>query len=518
MVTPLNTNSLPHHVLFPLSIDNVKNHNHSPFKIKPRKLVLPEAENDDTGKENKQTVNGKTIQKANIHYNKQKQSKPLIVYEDSPTTAQIEKILVSNSKVKQKSVRTLRSKKTSQKEASSRHRVSEYESLSKVCQALEFRIDSPDSCFKTHQSSIKNRKQGLSSANNKKAVTPNLVNEEGVNLTYLGLQGLDVSISDIDNEVFQTSETLLASKQAGTLNRKASTSEIFCDMHVPVLKSCRQLRTYSRQNSKSQFIDKNRTSQEAVSEGIINRVKVDGPMNNENTVTAGKETCSSDKGSEITFPDSSLTARKTKGRGKSVCSYASVSVSSKSSLQENSNETLIKDMENLVLDPDKVSLSSGNDISKNSTKEEGYKKNMKGPQFLFTPSRKNVRKVHDETIALSSSPDEHLDSAGQTNKQSKKNKGNEWKKKVIISSSASEDETSSKLEADINSEEAAALPRIKSKKVVSTSKMRQLPLKQLETDINSEEEAVALPRIKSKKVVSASKRRRLPLRHHFILN
>jgi hypothetical protein len=416
-------------------------------------------------------VNGKSFQKTKIHAHKQKQSKPLIVYEDSPTTAQTEKLQVRNSRVKQKSVRTLRSK-TSQKETSSRHQVSEYESLSKVCQAIEFRIDSPDSCSKIHQSFIKNRKQGNSSANNIKAVTPNVVNDEGVNLTNLGLQGLDISISGIVNEVFETSETVPASKQAGTLNRKASASQIFNDMHAPVLKASRQLRTYSRQNSKAQFSDKNKTSQEET----INRVKDDACMDNEKAVTAGKQTRPSNKGKEKTSPSSSLTARKTKGRGKSVCSHETMSVSSKPALQGNSNEALIKDMENLVLDSEKIKLSNGNDARKNST-EGKYKKTKKGPQFLFTPSRKNYRKECDETI-VSSSSDEHLDTyARQTNEQSKKNKGNEWKKKMIPSSSASEDETSSKLETGINSEEETTLPRIKSKKVVSTSKKRQLPLR-----------------------------------------
>jgi hypothetical protein len=421
MKTPLSTISLAHHVLPPLSVSNVKNHHKSPFKIKLRKLILPETENDESLKENKQAVNGKSIQKTTKdHAHKQKHSKAVLFYEDSPTTVQTENLPVSNSRVKQKSVRTLRSK-TSEKEISSRHGVSEYESLTKVCQALEFRIDSPDSCSKICQSSVKNRKQH-SSAKNIKVVTPNLINNEGVNFT---------------------------------------------------------IRTYSRQNSKPQFSDKNKASQEVVNEDeTVNRVRDDASMGNGKTRTAGKQACSSNEGLEKTSSKSSQIARKTKGRGKSVSSYIPTSVASESSLQGNSNEALITDMENLVLDSEKIKLSDGNDARKNSTKGKGYEETKKGPQFLFTPSRINTRKEHDETIVPSSSPDEHVDAyARQTNVQLKKNKKSERKKKVIPSSSSSEDETSSKLERDINSEEEAALPRIMSRKAVSTSKKRNLPLR-----------------------------------------
>ncbi|KDR18757.1 hypothetical protein L798_06435 [Zootermopsis nevadensis] len=470
--TPLNTNSLPHHALLPLSISNVKNHHRSPYKIKLRKLVLPETKNDDSRKGNKQTVNRKSIQEKKNYALKQEQLKPLIVYEDSPIVAKTKKPPVSKSRVKQNSVRTLRSK-TSQKETSTRHRVSEYESLNKVCQALEFTNDSPVRFSKIHQSSIKNRKKGDSSVNNVKGVTPNVTNDEGINLAHLGLQGLDVSLSDSDNEVFGISETVPALKQTGALNGKASTSEIFSDVDAPVLKASRPLRSYSKQNSKAQFTDKNKTSQEAVSEEErINSMKDISPVDNEKTIVARKQPCTSKKGVENIFPDSALTVRKTRGRGKSSSRYASSSVSSKISLKGNVNQALITDMENLVLD----SENNSNDARKSSTKGKGYKGTKKGSQVLFTPSRKNSKKEHDLTIVSSSSLDELFDTyERQTNRQSK-DKGYECKKKVIVSS-ASEDETSSKFETGISSDEEATLSRIKAKNVLSSTKKRRLPMR-----------------------------------------
>lgn len=374
----------------------------------------------------------------------------------------------------QKSSRTLRSK-TSQKETHSRHRVSEHESLSSVCQVLEFKIDSPGNSSKIHQVSV-NRKQENTSVRNKKTLTPNVIVDEETDFTYLGLQGLDISISDFNNEVFETRESLPASEQAGQLNRRPSTSENSCNMHAPELKAPRSLRTYSRQNNKAQLKDKSQTSQEVLNkEAVVNRPKNDDSMSEKNAKTAGKQACSSKKGVKKMSSDSSQVARKTRGRGKSDGSYASTSGRCKSSEKENSDEALITHMENLVLDSEKDKCNNASDGEKVNKRGKTYKNANKGPQFLFTPSRKVVRKEHDETIVQSSSPDEQLDVYGrQTNKQSKK-KEKEQKEKVIPSS-ASEDDTPH-MKSDISNEEEATLQRIKPKKGVSSSKKRPLPMR-----------------------------------------
>lgn len=466
---------MSHCVLLPLSVSNIKNHSHSPFKIKPRKLILPENENGDSGKENKPTANGRSVMKTRIHAHKQKASKTVIFFEDSPTVTQREKLRTSSSRVTQKSSRTLRSK-TSEKDTHSRHGVSEHESLSSVCQVLEFRIDSPGNYSKIHQVSV-NRKQENTSVRNKKTLTPNVIVDEETNFTYLGLQGLDISINDINNEVFETTESLPASEQAGHLNRKPSTSENSCNMHAPELKAPRSLRTYSRQNHKAQLKQKSQASQDVLNEeAVVNRPKDDVSMSAKNAKTAGKQACSSRKGVKKMSPDSSQVARKTRGRGKSDGSHASTSGRCKSSEKENSEEALITHMENLVLDSKKDKPNNANDGKEVNTRGKTYKKTNKGPQFLFTPSRKVVRKEHDETIVPSSSPDEQLDVYGrQTNKQSKRNKEKERKKKVIPSS-ASEDETPH-LKSDISNEEEATLQRIKPRKGVSSSKKRRLPVR-----------------------------------------
>ncbi|PNF23528.1 hypothetical protein B7P43_G05592 [Cryptotermes secundus] len=468
--TPLNTSSLSQCVRLPLSVSNIKKHNHSPFKIKPRKLILPEIENGDPGKENKRTANGRSVTKTRIRAHKQKASKTVTFFEDSPAVSQREKLPASNSGVAQKSSRALRSK-TSQKETHSKHGVSEHESLSSVCEVLEFRIDSPGNHFEIHQVSF-NRKQENTSVRNKKTLSPNVIVDEETNFIYLGLQGLDVSINDINNEVFETTESQPVSKQAGQLNRKPNTSENSCNIHAPELKAPRSLRTYSRQNNKAQMKERSQTFKEVLNEeAVVRRPKDDDSMSEKNAKAAGKQACSSRKAVKKTS-DSSQVARKTRGRGKSDCSHASESDRCKSSEKENSDEALITHMENLVLDSRKDECSNANDGEKFNTKSKTYKKTNKVSQCLFTPSRKVVRKEHDETLVPSSSPDEQLDVYGrQTNKQSKK----EWKEKVIPSS-ASEDETPN-LKSDISNEEEATLLRIKPKKGVSSSKKRRLPVR-----------------------------------------
>jgi hypothetical protein len=459
--TPINTNSLSHHIFRPLSVSNVKIREHSPIKIKPRKLVLPENENDDSEKENKQTVNGTSIKKTRSRTRKQKQSKTVTVFEDSPTVTQIGKLPPNSSRVNQRPTRTLRSK-TSHKEA--RHGSSEHESLSKVCQALEIRIDSPGGSSDIRQFSYENRKQG-SSINNTKALPTHVIDGDETDLAYFGFEGLDVSISDINNEVFEITASVPASKQVGPIHREPGAK------HASVLKAPK-LRTYSRQNSTVRFKNKCQTSQDDENEGGT----VTTLMEDQKTKTAGKQLRSSSKGIKKISPDSSVTAKKTRGRGKSVASYASMAGSSKCSLHKNLNEDLIKDMASIILESEKFKLGSANDTTENSENGKAHIKVKKATEFLFTPSRTNARKEHDETI-VPSSPDEHLDSSRKTTVQPKENEGNEWRRKVVSSSSASEEEKPSNLKALISSDKDTTFQKIKPRKGVSSSKKKQLLLK-----------------------------------------
>jgi hypothetical protein len=465
--TPLNTNSLSHCIHLPLSVSNVKTHNYTPPKIRPRKLALPENENDDLGKENTPTATRKPATKTRIRAHKQQKPKTVFFWEDCPISAQKEKLPTINSGVTQKSGRTLRSK-TSQKETHSRHTASKHESLSSMSQLLETRIDGPGNYSKIHEVSV-NRKQENTSVRNVKALTPNVIDEE-TNSTNLGLQGL---------------EPLPVLEEAARLNRKPSTSEIFCNTHTPVLKAPRSLRTYTRQNNKVQLKEKSQTSQKIVNEeAVVKRPKDDESMHKKIVGNSGKQACSSRKGVKKISPHSSQSERKTRGGGKSDGSHASASSPCKSSGKENSNVALMTQMENLVLESEKDKCSKSNDVEQASSKGMSCKKSNKGSQFLFTPSGKTVRKEHDETIVVSSSPDEQVDvCAKQSIKHPKKKKEKEWKEKVIPSS-ASEDEMP---------------PELKS-------------------DTSNEEEEVALKKIMPKKGVSLSKKRRLPLRHRFLLN
>lgn len=461
MKTPINTSSLSRHIFRPLSVSNIKICEHSPVKIKPRKLVLPENENDDSEKENKQTLNGTSVKKTRIHTRKQKQSKTMIVFEDSPTVAQIGKLLPSSSNVKERSTRTLRSK-TSHK--ATRYGASEHESLSKVCQALEIKIDSPGGSSEIHQFSVENRKES-SSVNNTKALPTHVIDGDEVDAAYLGLEGLDVSISDINNEVFEITDSVPASKQAGPIRRELGAK------YASVLKAP-ELRTYSRQNNTVQFKNKCQTSQEDETEGgIITAVK-----ENKTTKMAGKQSRSSSKGMNKMSPDSSLTAKKTRGRGKSAASSASMSGSSKSALHKNLKENLIKDMANITLESENFKLGNANDTTENSKEGKSHTKVKKASEFLFTPSRTNARKKHNETI-VPSSPDEHLDTSRKTTVQPKEKKGNERRKKVVSSSSASEEEKLSNLKALVSSDKDTTLQEMKPRKGVSSSKKKQVLLR-----------------------------------------
>jgi hypothetical protein len=449
--TPLNTSSLSHCVHLPPSVSNVKTHNHTPFKIKPRKLVIPDNDNDDLGKGNKPTANGKPATKTRFHAHKQQKPTAVIFFEDSPITAKREKPPTGSSGVTQKSGKTLRSK-TSQKETHSGHRASKHESLSSVSHSLKIRVESPGNCSKVHEVSV-NRKQEKTLIRNVKALTPNVIVDEETNSTCL-----------------EIAEPLPASERAGQLNR--NTSEISCITHASVLKAPRPLRTYTKQNNKAQLKEKSQTSQKIMTEeAFVNRPNDDESIHKKNAENSGKPAQSSRKCVKKTSY-SSQSARNTNGGGKSDGNRASASYPCKSSEKENSNEALITHTENLVLESEKNGCSNDNDVEQASSRRISYKKTNKGSKFLFTPSRKPVRKEHDETIVISSSPDEQLDICAKEPIKQPKRK-NRWTEKVIPSS-ASENETLSKLKSDTSNEKEAKLKEIKPKNVVSSSKKRQL--------------------------------------------
>jgi len=512
MKTPIKTSSLSHHIFYPLSVSNVKSHEHSPIKIKPRKLVLPENENDDSEKENKQTVKGTAVKKTRIHTHKQKQSKTVTVFEDSPAVAQIGKLPPSSSRVQKRSTRTLRSK-TSQKEA--RHGASEHESLSEVCQALEIRIDSPSGHSEIHQFSAASRKQN-SSVNNTKALPTHVIDGNETDVANLICERSGVSISDINDEVFEITDSVLASEQAGKINREPDTSEIGAKLtSVP---KAPKLKTYSRQKSTVQF-KKCQISQGDENGGdSVTTVK-----KNQKTKNTGKQSSSSSKGIRKMSPDSSLTAKKTRRTGKSVASYVSMSGSSKSLLQENLNEDLIKDMASINLDSEKLKHgSAGHTIEKGE--ERKSHRSVKASEFLFTPLRTKARKQHDEII-VPSSPDEHLNASKKTTVLPEENRGTERRKKLVFSSS-SEEEKSSNLKACISSDEDKTLKKMtvlpgenkgteRRKKVVSSSSSEEEKPSHLKAYINSDKDKT-LQKMKQRKGASSKRKQLLP-RHPFIL-
>ena len=478
MKTPINTSSLSHHIFHPLSVSNVKIHEHSPIKIKPRKLVLPENENDDSEKENKQTMKGTSIKKTRTQTHKQKQSKTVTVFEDSSTVAQIGKLPPSRSRVQKRSTRALRSK-TSQKEA--RHGASEHESLSKVCQALDIWIDSPGGHSEILQFSAKNRKQS-SSINNTKALPTHVIDGNETDVANLVCEGLDVSISDINNEVFEITDSVPASEQAGKINKEPGASEIGAKL-ASVLKAPK-LKTYSRQKS---------------------TVK-----KNQKTKNTGEQSSSSSKGIRKMSPDSSLTAKKTKRRGKSVASCVSMSASSKSLMLENLYEDLIKDMASINLDSEELKLCrAGHTIEKG--KERKSHRSVKASEFLFTPLRTKARKQHDETI-VPSSPDEHLDASKKTTVLPEENKGTKQRKKLIFSSSSSEEKPSN-LKACISSDK----DKTRRKKVASSSSSSEEKPSDLKACVSSDKDKT-LQKMKQRKGASSSKKKQLLPRHPFILN
>lgn len=453
MKTPVNTSSLSHRIFPPLSVSNVKIHEYSPFKIKPRILVLPENKNEDS---EKQTVNGTSLKKKIIHTHKLKQSKTVTVFKDSPTVAQIGKLPPRSSRLKQKSTRAL--SKTSHKEA--RHGASELESLSKMCQALEITIYSSGGHSEICQFSAENRKLS-SSVNNTKALPTHAIDSNETNLAYLGFGGLDVSNSDINDEVFEITRSVPDSEQAGSIITEPGASEISAKL-VSVLKAPK-LRTYSRQKSTVQFKNKCQTSQEDENVGgTVTTLK-----ENQKTKTVGKQSCSSRKGIRKMSP-----ANKTKRRGKSVASCVLMSGSSKSLLQENSNEDFIKDMASINLESEKSKPCGANPTIENG-KERKSRRTVKASEFLFTPVRTRARKEHDETI-VPSSPDEHFDASRKTTVLPKENKGTEQRKKILSSSSASEEEKPSNLKASMCSDKDKTLRKMKPRKVVSSSKKKQL--------------------------------------------
>jgi hypothetical protein len=416
--------------------------------------------------------------------------------------------------VQKRSTRALRSK-TSQKEA--RHRASEHESLSKVCQALEIRIDSPGGLSEIHQFAAENRKQS-SSVNNTKALPTHMIDGSETDVAYPVCEGLDVSISDINNEVFEITDSVPASEQAGEINREPGASEIGAKL-VSVLKTPK-LKTYSRQKSTVQF-KKFQMSQEDENGGdSVTTVK-----KNQKTKNTGKQSSSSSKGIRKMSPDSSLTAKQTKKRGKSVASYVSMSGSSKSLLQENLSEDLIKDMASINLDSEKLKLgSAGHTIEKD--KERKSHRSVKASEFLFTPLRTKARKQHDETI-VPSSPDEHLDASKKTTVLPEENKGTERRKKLVFSSSSSEEEKPSNLKTCISSDKDKTLKKMtvlpeenkgteRRKKVLSSSSSSEEKPSNLKACISSDRDKT-LQQMIQRKGASSKKKQLLP-RHPFILD
>lgn len=516
MKTPINTSSLSHHIFLPLSVSNVKIHEHSPIKIKPRKLVLPENENDDSEKENKQTMKGTSVKKTRIRTRKQKQSKTVTVFEDSPTVAQIGILPPSSSRVQKRSTRALRSK-TSQKEV--RHGASEHESLSKLCQALEIRIDSPSGHSEIHQFSADNRKRS-SSVNNMKAQPTHIIGGNEADVANFICEGLDVSISDINNEVFEIIDSVPVSERAGKINREPGASEI--DAKLASVLKAPKLKTYSRQKSTFQFKKCQMPQEDEKGGGSVTTVK-----KNQKTKNTGKQSNSSSKGIRKVSPDSSLTAKKTMRRGKSVASYVSMSGSSKSLLQENLNEDLIKDMASINLDSEKLKLGiAGHTIEK--SKERKSHRSVKASEFLFTPMRTKARKQLDETI-VPSSPDEHLDASKKTTVLPEESKGTEWRKKLIFSSSSSSsEEKPSNLKACISGDKDKTLKKKtvlpeenkgteRRKKVVSSSSSSEEKPSNLKACINSDKDET-FKKLKQIKGASSSKKKQLLPRHPFILN
>lgn len=516
MKTPINTISLSHRIFRPLSVSNVKIHEHSPIKIKPRKLVLPENENDDSEKENKQTKKGTSVKKTRINTHKQKQSKTVTVFEDSPTVAQIGKLPPSSSRVQKRSTRALRNK-TSHKEA--RHGASEHESLSKVCQTLEIRIDSPGGHSEI-QFSAQNRKQS-SSVKNTKALPTHVTDGNETDVENLVCEGLDVSISDINNEVFEITDSVPASEQAGKVNREPGASEIGAKL-ASVVKAPK-LKTYARQKSTFQF-KKCQMSREDENRGdSVTTVK-----KNQKTKNTGKQSCSSGKGIRKMSPDSSLTSKETRNRGKSVASYVSMSGSSKSLLHENLSVDLIKEMASINLDSKKLELGSASQTTEKG-KEGKSHRSVKASEFLFTPLRTRARKQHDETI-VPSSPDEHHDASRKTTVLPEVNKGPEQRKKVVHSSSSSEEEEKPpNLKAYISSDRDKTLQKItvlreenkgterRKKAVLSSCSSSEKKPSNLQACISSENNTT-LQKMKQRKGVSSSKKKQLLPRHPFILS
>ncbi|XP_069679474.1 uncharacterized protein [Periplaneta americana] len=138
--TPLNPCSSEVRIFpVPSSTYNSNEDDDRPVIRKPRKLFLPGGEDEIEEKENKE----ESVQKK-IRVSKRNQSKQVTIYEDSPVTNEKTEARKSNMK-ERKSVRTARKKASplTHRNLRSKRTVTERESLSKVCQAFEFTIDSP---------------------------------------------------------------------------------------------------------------------------------------------------------------------------------------------------------------------------------------------------------------------------------------------------------------------------------------------------------------------------------------
>jgi hypothetical protein len=204
-----------------------------------------------------------------------------------------------------------------------------------------------------------------------------------------------------------------------------------------------------------------------------------------------------------------------------------MSGSSKSLLQDNLNEDLIKDMANINLDSEKLKLGSTGHTIEKGEERKSYR-SVKASEFLFTPLRTKARKQHDEIIVLSS-PDEHLDASKKTIVLPEENKGTERRKKLVFSSSSSEEEKPSNLKACVSSDEDKTLKKMTvlpeenkgtgwRKKVVSLSSFSEEKPSHLKACINSDKDKT-LQKMKQRKGASSStKKKQLLPKHPFILN
>ncbi|KAJ4441506.1 hypothetical protein ANN_11362 [Periplaneta americana] len=389
--TPLNPSSSVVRIFpVPLSTCNSNEVDDRTVIGKPRKLFLPGGEDEIEDKENKGESSVKSVQNR-IRVAKCNQPKQVTVYEDSPVTDKKTKPRNSNMK-ERKTVRTAR-KKTSpltQRNLRSKRTITEHESLSKVCQALEFTIDSP--VLKIPLSSKRKIKQKSCSKNIKS------VNESE--------SDLDMFCSD---EIFCTETVTPVSKQRVTSNLNSTTSEIIQDMTVT-----KPSVTYSRMK-KTHFSDRNAGNKMNISfsperkdncKKLQNDEKEDGKVEKlklSHFVNI-KETAKTKTKTKLTLYDgsekiSALTKRQVKGRENSNLSTSSV--------QQKQDGAFVTAMESLSLHSVE-GLHDNEDNALKQVKEEnsvGRTKNC--ASFLFSPS--STSNILDDTLVPESPPPKDTD-------------------------------------------------------------------------------------------------------------